>query len=573
MSASAPPPHRRIEKVAVVGSGLAGLTAAYLLSHAHKRADVAFEEGPVEFEVHIFEKAESLGMDSHSVSLSLPGRVEEWRVDVPMRSFQGGYYPQLIALYKHLGVSFRHADFSYSFSYLKSLPSSFEFSSSKPSPSAVALNPTIVYNGASGRSGISVPTTLTQCYTSFAPYTLSRAFAKVSFYLTFTLSLIALFYNFLRLQLLATPLLRGPAAHTLSWAEWSEHATPRGVLARMLGLDVRWRAFISDICGPLFSAVCTAAREDVDTHPAEEFLDFVWKTFLTHHYVVSHGVRDVVARLTAELPATQVHLGAPTTKLLPDRTRPGLVSIVCSPTSGAAEQVTTGFSHVIFATQANHAAPLVAAYARALYASAELIPAHHAIKLSTCLAQFEYRQTIVVNHTDASLLPADARDRRDLNLVTALPSACPPPSEKSANETPSLLVPPTYAMTTHMLPRPHAYADAPDAIFQTTNPIVAPRAGSVLSVARLERALLTRAGKAAVGLLSAPEHEDTDAVGVLQGAARREMGGARAAGLWAVGAYAYHGIPLLEGCVAGAREVVERGVIGCEGGKVTGAPW
>ena len=40
----------------------------------------------------------------------------------------------------------------------------------------------------------------------------------------------------------------------------------------MVGLDKRWRAFMQDVCMPLFSAVCTAPRDDVETHPAEEFL-------------------------------------------------------------------------------------------------------------------------------------------------------------------------------------------------------------------------------------------------------------------------------------------------------------
>jgi hypothetical protein len=288
---------------------------------------------------------------------------------------------------------------------------------------------------------------------------------------------------------------------------------------------------------------------------------------MTQHYVASNGVRDVVARLSNHIPASRIHLGVPTTKLLPDRNCPGRVTIVC----GAGEDSTLypGFEHVILATQANHAAPLVNGYARALEEQQAVQVAMPATQLSACLSQFEYRRTIVVNHTDDSLLPADNSDRRDLNMVM-MPSLEVVEGKFTDEKPTDLVLPPTYAMTTHMLPRPADRAPG-TAILQTTNPIFAPRAKSVLSVSRLERALLTRASKAAVGSLCADE-EDAVGVGRLQGTARREFGKA-AAGLWVVGSYAHRGIPLLEGCVLSAREVVERGILPCEGSSVHGSPW
>ena len=228
-----------------------------------------------------------------------------------------------------------------------------------------------------------------------------------------------------------------------------------------------------------------------------------------------------------------------------------------------------GFEHVILAAQANHAAPLVDGYARALEKQQAEQAAAPATQLSACLSQFEYRRTIVVNHTDDSMLPADKCDRRDLNMV--MMSSLDVIEGNFADKVPTgLVLPPTYAMTTHVLPPPADRAPG-TAILQTTNPIFAPCSKSVLSVSRLERALLTRASKAAVRSLCAHE-EDAVGVGHLQGTARREIG-KTAAGLWVVGSYAHRGIPLLEGCVLSAREVVERGILPCEGGSVHGSPW
>ncbi len=94
----------RTIKVAIIGSGLAGLTAAYRLTTAN------LADKDVELEVHLFEKvwvfvschpanrphiifqSDSLGMDAHSINIPLSNRDPGggFRVDVPMRSFLGG---------------------------------------------------------------------------------------------------------------------------------------------------------------------------------------------------------------------------------------------------------------------------------------------------------------------------------------------------------------------------------------------------------------------------------------------------------------------------------------------------
>jgi hypothetical protein len=121
-------------------------------------------------------------------------------------------------------------------------------------------------------------------------------------------------------------------------------------------------------------------------------------------------------------------------------------------------------------------------------------------------------------------LPTSQQDHRDLNLVRC---PTPPPASASPSEKAGAL--------NHFPPTPDESFTMATHIMRCPNPIVPIDPSKVLSVAKLERALPTAESTANLSRL----HD-------LQGSS----------GLWFVGAYAWEGIPLLEGCVASAEEVV-----------------
>jgi hypothetical protein len=312
-----------------------------------------------------------------------------------------------------------------------------------------------IYNGASGRAGLSMTARERQELAAKNPLHTLYCYA------TFLLGQLLVIINFARLILMALPVLRSETSTKETLKEWAENTIPRGLVARWLGFDLAWTRFVIEILAPIFSAVCTAPGEDVWQHPVEEFLglvplfphsclltnqvtlDYIWLTFGTHHYVVTGGVRKVAERLAQNV--EYVHVGTPVTAIVPDPVEADLVSIV------AEGRTWGGFAHVIFATQANHALPLLRGYAKAL-------PSTNTVRKSVdnqidCLSAFQYARTIVVNHTDASLLPGALSDYRDLNLVSWHPS-CPPVLDKEYS---GICLPRSYAMATHIVPRPLGY--------------------------------------------------------------------------------------------------------------------
>ncbi len=82
--------------IAIIGSGIAGLAAAWYLGARHR--------------VTLYEKQPAIGMAAHGL---------EWggaRVDMPLRVLYRGYYPTLTALYADADIETVAADYSGSFS-------------------------------------------------------------------------------------------------------------------------------------------------------------------------------------------------------------------------------------------------------------------------------------------------------------------------------------------------------------------------------------------------------------------------------------------------------------------------
>ena len=89
-------------KIAVLGSGIAGLTAAYRLT---RQADLR---------VTLLEKHDRIGMDAHRLEVDHGGQI--LRVDVPSRMFNAAQWPELVRLYDQLELPYQPVDPTQSFS-------------------------------------------------------------------------------------------------------------------------------------------------------------------------------------------------------------------------------------------------------------------------------------------------------------------------------------------------------------------------------------------------------------------------------------------------------------------------
>jgi predicted NAD/FAD-binding protein len=87
-------------KIAIIGSGIAGLTSAYLLNRNHA--------------ITVFEAGDWIGGHTHTVDVQVDG--ESFAVDTGFIVFNNWTYPNFIRLLSQLGVGFKDTEMSFSVS-------------------------------------------------------------------------------------------------------------------------------------------------------------------------------------------------------------------------------------------------------------------------------------------------------------------------------------------------------------------------------------------------------------------------------------------------------------------------
>ncbi|TPX61530.1 hypothetical protein PhCBS80983_g01017 [Powellomyces hirtus] len=528
-------------RVAVIGSGLAGLSTAYLL----------VANG---YAVDVYEKAGRLGLAQASIEIS--DGEDAVVMDVPMRSFFPEHYEHLARMYAYLGIPTHAADNSISFSqYTTRQGEGKEEEEEREGPAV----PTFSF------SCVKIP--FTDTVVSYPDLSFKHARATP----WRALMTVVGYLYFLAI---------------VKWLAWTGAFEKRGhgevdERLRGLSLDAFWDRyavrdeFVWGAFMPLFCGVCTCDVQTLGRFPAVEILDYVSRAMpFGKMSFVTPGVQAVCTALTQHVDkifldtsVVSVHptttcssSGSPSTTYTATTATP---SPRLPPTPEpdppmaveTADGTTRHYDHVIFATQASQAARILRASRR----GADDDTPNNMDAQIELLDAFEYVKTVVVCHTDEELMPRDKALWRCMNFFThqeyTRRGAAAEVESGSLPTPPSPTHNPFPYNTTTTPTCSHYYNKSDPALtttaatkaatttrhyFQTTNPYKRPHPAKTLATTYFERVVVTPRSTAALGRLQATQNEQGNA-------------GSR---LWFVGSWAWHGIPLLEGCVASSVAAV-----------------
>ncbi|KAK3812703.1 MAG: hypothetical protein JOS17DRAFT_806922 [Linnemannia elongata] len=483
-----PQPQKRL-RVAVIGSGLAGLTVGHLLSSLHTDQG----HGDLGVDVHLFEKAHSLGMDSASLAVNCPcqacaiaqGRShgsdrpdqdqdhnhnhpneahlqQGRRMDVPMRSFFPEYYPNLVRLYRSIGVKFRDAD---------NTLSCFNVDNDNHAATTTPKVQDPYLSSRSYKASLTSTVTLPDVppFSFLNPFPFSR---RVLGYCRIARDYLRIL--FVSKEFLSKGQMMDIGKHPIEWGNGR-------VISLREFLEGGGYSFeFAEFFVPLFACICTCSFERMMEYPACVVLEYVARCMpFGRMQVVDSSVNEVTEALSENI--RTVHYGTKIEHVLDSRSRRqprrkakkeeggdegrddsprnketsetrGLGPVILVDSDGQE----WAFDHVIFATQANQAAATLAGVQRRKRhnddddedsgtgsndsdqlldsrlstaatntvnnqdaPSVDSIPPTHPFYESIkTLSKFPYERTQVIVHTDTtSFLPRDPQDWRLLNIA------------------------------------------------------------------------------------------------------------------------------------------------------------
>ncbi|KAF1813404.1 FAD/NAD(P)-binding domain-containing protein [Eremomyces bilateralis CBS 781.70] len=243
---------KRRTRVAIVGSGMAGLVTAYLLNRDQRER----------YDVTVLEQGDKLSLDSASVSVPTRSNTHSERIDVPMRAFAGGYYNNLKAMYDFLEISYHSQPFLFAFS---------EFKGHDQNHPPLSEEPYFIH--ASNNHRIPPP---------------RPAGVDLVSHIMEIMYLLFWYSWFTVCCLLMAPL----EANSEGLSETLEDYT------RRIRLPLY---FSSRYLLPLIASVTTCPRDVLLQFPARDVVDYKLQTHGAPHYTVSNGVKDVQTLLARDI--------------------------------------------------------------------------------------------------------------------------------------------------------------------------------------------------------------------------------------------------------------------------------
>jgi len=413
------------KKIAVVGSGIAGLSVAWLLGRHH--------------DVTLYERHDNPGMGAFNLTYK-DGTLEE-RIDVPLRAFNTCYYKNLVALYKEMGVEIQRTDHSASYS-------------------------------SNGNKSI---------YFGYR-------------YIEFGKRALPMFAGLSKVNFKSLTIARDAGRFLLFAKRDRRKGLTDGLTIEHYLRSNRYsNAFIEEVIFPSFAAICTCSYAAVKQYPAEIIIDFLASGMLFNGiWRAKRGAEDAIHKMLEN--CNTLHCNAEVESI---SKQDGRVKIM--ETDGR----THLFDHVVIAVQANQAVNMIS---------------EDEVIANKLLSKIPYERSEVVVHGDSDLIPNSKKDRAPVNFLVDKTSSKPMASIWLNEIYPSL--------------------KGRSPLFQTWNPLLEPKDGTVLGRSHFERPTVNLESLAAIRSLN-KLHQESD----------RQI--------WYCGSYAMPGIPLLESAVQSAMSIAE----------------